>query len=63
MKHVQLMFTSVSLTGGTKAAEGPVHEGAVQVTYQGETKWLCDDFFHVRSNEGPNVVCRMLGYE
>ena len=50
------MSISVSLTGGNQPGEG-----AVQVTYDGKTRYMCDDDFDDDDN-GPTVVCRMLGY-
>ena len=50
------MSISVSLTGGNRPGEG-----AVQVTHNGETRYMCDDDFD-NDDYGPTVVCRMLGY-
>jgi len=46
----------ISLTGGSGLGEG-----AIQVTHKGETTFMCNDYFD-RDDNGPTVVCRMLGY-
>ena len=50
----QVSTLEVRLVGGTESS------GTVEVTYGGQTGFICDDRF---DDKDATVICRMLGFE